>query len=162
MLLHDVTCFYKHIEGTFRTAVGQSGDPRHFGKSPQVFEEVRFVDKQPVDPQFLEGQKIIFLFLSGQLFQPGFPGFFRSRQFLDDTIAALLLACPNRNLNEVNFVPDVFLHERIAHFQTLKRGMGDQYGIPIAGSDPGYQPLASIPLQIVLAGQEEVRSRIGP
>ena len=50
----------KQIESALGCGLPQARDARHLRDVEKVFELVRFVDEQPVDTEFLEGQRVVF------------------------------------------------------------------------------------------------------
>src|SRR5580658_2020172 len=51
--------FEIHIEGALAGGLRQTGDASHLGNVKKVFKVVGFVHEQPVDTQFLEGERVV-------------------------------------------------------------------------------------------------------
>ena len=78
----NMTHFQIHIEGAFAGRLRQTGDARHLGDVKKIFEIVRLVHKEPVNAEFLKGQRVVFLVAGGKGFEFGFQTFFGLFQFL--------------------------------------------------------------------------------
>ena len=68
----QILAFQQHIKGPL---AGGGGDARHipqFCKYKAVFEKMSLVHKHHVHAELFKGQKVVLLFLGGQLFQLGF------------------------------------------------------------------------------------------
>ena len=53
--LLDVSDFEEHIQGPLRGGLRQTGNSGHLGNIEQVLKMMRLIDKQPINPEFLEG-----------------------------------------------------------------------------------------------------------
>ena len=67
--------FQEHIKGPFTGRLWQPGDAGHFGNVEKIFEIMRFIHEEPVNAEFLKGQRIVLPMICGQSFEPGFQTF---------------------------------------------------------------------------------------
>ena len=62
----DVLDLEEKIERALGCGLRQTGDARHLGDVEEVLELVRFVDEEPVDAEFLEGERVVLLVIGGE------------------------------------------------------------------------------------------------
>ena len=84
--LVQIFALCEHILAFLRSAGIDTADIAHFCKQSEVLKFVRFIDKQPVNAQFLKGDNIVFFLCIHQLFQTGFQLLFRGLQPLHSEV----------------------------------------------------------------------------
>ena len=87
----QILAFQQHIKGPL---AGGGGDARHipqFCKYKAVFEKMSLVHKHHVHAELFKGQKVVLLFLGGQLFQLGFQVAPENRHLLDAPVFTLFI-----------------------------------------------------------------------
>ena len=156
----DVAHLQKHIERPFAGGLRQSGDARHLGDVKQILEIVRLVHEQPVHAEFLKGQRVVLLVLGGERLKFGFQPLLRLFEFLHHAAIGTVRVLAFDHFQLVKLL----LEESFLRFarkrDALEAGVRDDDGIPIAGGDAAEQFLAVLRLEILLAGDQDVRARI--
>ena len=92
----DVLDLQEEIERAFGCSLRQSGDARHFRDVEQIFELVRFVDEEPVDAEFFERERVVFLLIGGERFEFRGEPLLHALQLFDEPRAAIGALLANR------------------------------------------------------------------
>ena len=100
--LLNVLHFQKKIERTLGCRLQQTGDAGHLGDVEQILELVRLINEEPVNPEFLEGQRVVLLVLGGERFEFRGQPFFHPLQFRHEPRAAVALLLADGFFDFVN------------------------------------------------------------
>ncbi len=156
----DVLNLEEHIECALGSGLRQTGNARHLRDVEEILELVRLVDEEPVDAKFLEGQRVVLLVVGGKRFELRRQPLLHPLQFLHQPCASLALLLPDRSFDFVKLLVDegaACLH-RYRDF--LEARMGDDDAIPIPRRDAAEKPRSLRRLEVLLAGNQNVRRRV--
>ena len=139
----QIAALAEHVRRFLCLACTQTCDIPHFCVQKEVFERVRFVHKQSVHTQLLEGDNVIFAVCCPQFFQllfQIFAAFFHL--FHGKTLTAGILQLRNGILDFIDlFLNDAFL-PRKGKRNALKLTVTDDNRIIVTRSNPGAELLA--------------------
>ena len=65
----DVLNLEEKIEGALGCGLRQTGNACHFRDVEQILELVRLIDEEPVDSEFLECERVVFLLIGRERFE---------------------------------------------------------------------------------------------
>jgi len=136
----QIAALAEHVRRFLCLACTQTCDIPHFCVQKEVFERVRFVHKQSVHTQLLEGNHVILTLIGAQFFQLGFQRFPGLFHLLDGEI----LTCVDFQLidGSKRFI-NLLLNDSFLPFKgqrnTLKLAVPDDNCIVVAGGDAGTE-----------------------
>ena len=155
-----MTNFQIHVEGALTGRLRQTGDARHLGNVKKIFEVVRLVHEDPVNAEFLEGQRVVFFMSGGKGFEFGLQTFFRFFQFLHQPPVVRVGVFPFDRLQFLQLLFEETLLGFLGQRDALEAGVRDDDGIPIAGGDAAEKFFPVLRFKILLARNQNVRARI--
>lgn len=121
---------------------------------------MRLVHEESVHAQFLEGQRVVFLFVRRQFLEFRFQSFLRPFEGLHDARVAPLALLLDGQGQFAHLSLEELLLRRLRNRDLLKPGMGHDDCIPVARGDAAHQCPPFLLLKIVLCGDQNVRSGI--
>ena len=137
-----------------------AGHAVHLGRGLEILEEVRLVNEDVIDAEFVKHQAVVLLVLGQKLFEPLLAVGFLLLDGLDEVPVAARGVAAGTVAEELVVFPDLLAQEfRLVgprHAYSLKRAVGDDDAVPLAACDLGGQELAALARQIFLAGDEEL------
>ncbi len=150
----------KQIKGPLGSSLRQTRDTGHLGDVEEVLKLVRFVDEQPVDPEFLERQRVVLLLVRGKCLQLRLQAALHFLQLLYQARAAVGLLFPDGHLHFANLLVDEAAPRLHGERNLLETRMRHDHRIPIPRGDAAEESRAFRRLEVFLAGDENVRCRI--
>lgn len=159
--LIDVPALEQHIRGFLRVRGGQPGHIAHLGIKEQVFEAVRFIHKQPIHAQLLEGDHVIFAHRILKLFQPRRQSLSGLFHLLDgESLSTAFFQFRNALLDLV----DLFFEQPFLPFQRyrnpLELAVSDNDGIIIARRNARAELFAVARFKVLSRSEQDIGRRI--
>src|SRR6266508_4027767 len=148
--------FEKEIECALGGGLWQTGNSAHLCDVEQILEPLRLIDEEPIDSEFFECERVVFLAIGGERFELCSKSLLHALQLFHESRAAIGTLLANGDFDFIDLCCDEISTRVQRDRDFFEARMCNDDGIPIPGCNPAEQTRAVGRREVFFSGSENV------